>query len=251
MAKGVREGVSDIKNLADVRPGDLYFTNIGGFVPGVFPVKAGQLLLGERVRIGARSFDHVGIVVEAAHHSTAEAHMIADGFDVPIQLLDSRYAPRAVQAMPRGAEEIALTSATHWNERTTFFRLPEDYPGQAQDAAAIARLFVSEKVPYSFLSYAALAAWKVGIKAQRLERWIDRRGEPQPLFTTPARATGYQKRPVVALPREAICSVLVDQAWSLAGKRVMDGVARQCVTPGALAMRLWARDVQRFGVGIG
>lgn len=232
--------MSDITSLADVRPGDLFFTNIGGFIPGVFPVKAGQLLLGERVRIGARSFDHVGIVVEAAHHSTAEAHMIADGFDVPIELLDSRYAPRAIQAMPRGAEEIALTPATHWNERTTFFRLPEDYPGQAQDAAAIARLFVSEKVPYSFLSYAALAAWKFGIKAERLERWIDRRRP----------ATLLQGYGGVALPREAICSVLVDQAWSLAGKRVMDGVARQCVTPGALAMRLWARDVQRFGVGI-
>lgn len=235
MAKGVREGVSDIKNLADVRPGDLYFTNIGGFVPGVFPVKAGQLLLGERVRIGARSFDHVGIVVEAGKAM----------FDHPDVI---RAGPRAVQAMPRGAEEIMLTPATHWNDRTTFFRLPEDYPGQAEDAAAIARLFVSEKVPYSFLSYAALAAWKFGIKAERLERWIDRRSASIDASQLWEAMMG-EGRPI-ALPREAICSVLVDQAWSLAGKRVMDGVARQCVTPGALAMRLWARDVQRFGVGI-
>lgn len=234
--------MTDTKSLADVRPGDVFFTNIGGFVPGVFPVKAGQLLLGERVRIGARSFDHVGIVVEAPVPKDRGLRLMIDGRGYT--------DPRAVQAMPRGAEEITLTPATHWTERTTFFRLSEDYPGQAQDAAAIARLFVSERVPYSFLSYAALAAWKFGIKAERLERWIDRRGAQIP-FEGAGTHRDNGTNGFVRLPREAICSVLVDQAWSLAGKRVMDGVARQCVTPGALAMRLWARDVQRFGVGIG
>jgi len=32
--------------------------------------------------------------------------------------------------------------------------------------------------------------------------------------------------------------VLADQAWSLTGKKIMRGVAHQCVTPGALARTL-------------
>jgi hypothetical protein len=40
------------------------------------------------------------------------------------------------------------------------------------------------------------------------------------------------------LPMEAICSVLADQCWSLAGKRVMHGTAPQAVTPSQLGQRL-------------
>jgi hypothetical protein len=163
--------------------------------------------------------------------------------------------PRAVQAMPRGAEEITLTPDKHWTDGAVWFRLQEDYPGQAEDAVAIARLFVSEKVPYSFLSYLALAAWSRGLKAERLERWIDRRDLParfidwpsgkRDMFTTSRPSMGE-----VALPAEAICSVLVDQAWSLAGKRVVTGVSRQCVTPGKMAIQLNSRPgVIRGGPG--
>jgi hypothetical protein len=48
--------------------------------------------------------------------------------------------------------------------------------------------------------------------------------------------------PDAKLPCEAICSVLADQAWSLTGKKIMEGVAHQCVTPGALARRLLEMD---------
>jgi hypothetical protein len=34
----------------------------------------------------------------------------------------------------------------------------------------------------------------------------------------------------------------VDQAWSLAGKKIMHNVPHQCVTPGALAARLLTMD---------
>lgn len=215
-------------HLADVRPGDIFFTNIGGIVPGIFPVKLGQLMLGEHARIGRRSFDHVGIVTDVPH-----------GFDTV------REDPRAVQAMPKGAEEISLTEATHWTDSVTFMRLPEDYPGQAEDAAAIARAMIG--TPYSFLSYAALAAWRWGLSTPRLEAWIGRRREPTHVRPDPGDPPN-----LVQLPAEAICSVLVDQAWSLTGKKIFtDGRPHQCVTPGALASRLlWMPGVEKFGKGI-
>lgn len=216
-----------IASLADVRPGDIGITTMGGIFPGWFPVRVGHWMCKESFSIGPYSADHVLICVEAGKPM----------FDHPAVM---RAGPRAVQAMPRGAEEIALTPDRHWTDGVAWFRLPEDYPGQAQDAAAIARLFVAEKVPYSFLSYLALAAWSRGLRVERLERWIDRR-KPATLIQ------GYGG---VALPREAICSVLVDQAWSLAGKRVIEGVARQCVTPGMMAIQLSKRPgVIRGGPG--
>jgi hypothetical protein len=222
----------EINSLADVRPGDICITRMGGFIPGFFPVGVGQWLCKESFRVGPFRADHVLICVE-------------EGYAYELEREASR-APRAVQAMPRGAEEIALTADKHWTDGAVWFRLPEDYPSQAEDAAAIARLFVSEKVPYSFLSYLALAAWSRGLKAERLERWIDRRREPVPF----ARQSSGVAMRNLRLPAEAICSVLVDQAWSLAGKRVIEGVARQCVTPGMMAIQLNRRPgVLRAGPG--
>lgn len=235
-----------IRSLADVRPGDICITTMGGFIPGVFPVAAGQLLLKDGFRVGPFRADHVLMCVEQPRCRCGTPET-ADGgaCEWHAARRDSPRAPRprsprAVQAMPRGAEEIALTPDKHWTDGAVWFRLPEDYPGQAEDAAAIARLFVSEKVPYSFLSYLALAAWSRGLKAERLERWIDRRRE---LYSV-CEAGEFR------LPQEAICSVLVDQSWSLAGKRVIEGVARQCVTPGMMAIQLNRRPgVLRAGPG--
>lgn len=227
-----------ITSLADVRPGDICITRMGGFIPGFVPVRLGQMMCKESFTIGPYSADHVLICVEAGDYDYA-----GPGTTDFIQA-------RAVQAMPRGAEEIALTPAKHWTDGVAWFRLPEDYPGQAQDAAAIARLFVSEQVPYSFLSYLALAAWSRGWRTPKLEAWIDRRG-PVEWFNSaglmnPDGPLGFE----INLPREAICSVLVDQAWSLAGKRVIEGVARQCVTPGMMAIQLSKRPgVIRSGPG--
>lgn len=205
-----------IRSLSDVRPGDICLTTMGGFIPGVFPVRVGTAMCKDSFRIGPFSADHALICVEA-------------GMPNPDGLGN---VPRAVQAMPRGAEEIVLTADKHWTDGVAWFRMPEDYPGQAADAAAIARLFVEHKVPYSFLSYVALAAWSRGMKAERLEAWIDRRQEWATAYF------GQGEARLVHLAAEAICSVLVDQAWSLAGKRVIEGVKRQCVTPGRLAIEL-------------
>jgi hypothetical protein len=204
--------IEPIRSLSDVRPGDICLTTMGGFIPGFLPVRVGTALCKDSFRIGPFSADHALICVSD---------------------IGERSYGRAVQAMPRGAEEITLTPAKHWTDGVAWFRMPEDYPGQAADAAAIARLFVEHEVPYSFLSYVALAAWSRGLKAERLEAWIDRREPPPGHFVTGA-ISGIG----VQLPREAICSVLVDQAWSLAGKRVIEGVKRQCVTPGRLAIEL-------------
>jgi len=226
--------VNGINSLADVRPGDICITKMGGLVPGFFPVGVGQWLCKESFRVGPFRADHVLIC--------------SKGYTQDRETGTGRFG-RAVQAMPRGAEEIALTPAKHWTDGAVWFRLPEDYPGQAEDAAAIARLFVSEKVPYSFLSYLALAAWSRGLKVERLERWIDRRDDSiRPAMHRLHRVDSWSKGQ--GLPAEAICSVLVDQAWSLAGKRVIEGVARQCVTPGKMAIQLNQRPgVLRAGPG--
>lgn len=217
-----------IRSLADLKPGDIGIMKMGGLVPGFFPVGVGTALLKETFRVGSFRADHVLMCVEAT-----QGNMHSE-------------PPRAVQAMPRGAEEIALRADRHWTDGVVWFRLQEDYAGQAEDAAAIARLFVSEKVPYSFASYLALAAWSRGLKVERLERWINRRRHIGKRFLLPSGKFGAP----IGLPQEAICSVLVDQAWSLAGKRVIQGVARQCVTPGKMAIQLNNRaGVLRAGPG--
>ncbi|GEM_PF-5487750 len=220
-----------IESLTDLRPGDIMFGPIGGLVPGLVPVGVGQLLLGEVFRAGRLSVRHVGIVVEASQHLPPGTIYKGQTYETGVIT-----APRLVQAMPGGAEEIELRTGTHWTPRHAYLRLPEDYPGQAADAAAIARLMVEVGTPYSFASYASLVLWRWGVRVDRLERWINRRREPR-WFRTNRQGGKIEKQ--IALPVEAICSVLVDQAWTLAGKDVMPNTAEQAVTPGALANQLW------------
>lgn len=228
-----------ISSLVDLRPGDIMFAPIGGLVPGVFPVGLGQLLLGEVFRAGRLSVRHVGIVVEASEHLPPGT--IHQGVTYETGVIT---APRLVQAMPGGAEEIELRTGTHWTPRHAYLRLPEDYPGQAENAALLAREMIG--TPYSFASYAALAAWRFGIRSERLTRWINRRHAPTFMNRHNTATPGWGIK--YALPREAICSVLVDQAWTLAGKDVMPNTAEQAVTPGALAGQLWRTPGVAWGL---
>jgi cell wall-associated NlpC family hydrolase len=221
-----------IESLADLRPGDIMFAPIGGLVPGLFPVGLGQLALGEVFRVGRLSVRHVGIVVEASQHLPAGSVYRGVTYETGVIT-----APRLVQAMPGGAEEIELRIGSHWTPRHAYLRLPEDYPGQAEDAAAIARLMVKAGTPYSFASYASLALWRWGVRVDRLERWINRHRSMSTGLSYWSRRHDDLVYP--KLPVEAICSVLVDQAWTLAGKDVMPNTAEQAVTPGALANQLW------------
>lgn len=224
-----------INSLSDLRPGDLFFGPIGGAVG--LGVGLGQALLGEGWSVGPLKIRHVGIVVEAADpvgNLPETAYTYVGG---PVRGEAKEYRPpRLVQAMPGGAEEIEMTPERHWTSKCAYVRLPEDYPGQALDAAAIARLMVAEGVAYSPASYLALALWHWGWETERLEAWIGRRRPPGPEMRRQGPWPGQLHTP--SLPMEAICSVLVDQAWTLAGKSVMIGTPKQVVTPGALAGRL-------------
>lgn len=227
--------MDEINKLEDVRPGDIMFGPIGGLVG--LGVGLGQLALGEAFRIGRLSVRHVGIVVKGAgpDYGTQKSETMWSWQD----------APRLVQAMPHGAEEIEMHPDTHWTPRHAYVRLPEDYPGQSEDAAAVARLMVREGVAYSLASYLALALWRWGWQTPRLEAWINRRqsaGEGGWTLPSGRPLGGHPETgKVTGLPVEAICSVLVDQAWTLAGKRVMVGTEPQVVTPGAMAEQLWHR----------
>lgn len=216
-----------MSSISDLKPGDLGFGPIRGGA-GLL-VSAGQLMLGEGFRVGKLDIRHVFVVVRGGNEP---------GW------------PQVVEAEPGGAQLRAIADGrllvdvdNRWTDEYAYVRIPEDYPGQAADAAAIARAMIG--TPYSFASYAALAAWRMGWKTPKLERWIDRRkssvvsglSDNVPYWTQDgSRAT------LMDLPREAICSVLADQAWSLTGKKIMQGVAHQCVTPGALAGRLLTMD---------
>lgn len=202
-------------SISDLRPGDLGFGPVGGWLQA--PDVIGQFILGEGFAVGDVQVGHVFVVTEG---------------------LDSNVMPWAVEAMPTGAVEVAIPE--RWTSRFAYVRLPEDYPGQAADAAAIAREMIG--TPYSFASYAALAAWRFGLKTKRLESWINRRKPRQTILGAQTlRAEEIDGRAFYsrALPAEAICSVLADQAWALTGKQVMPiGTPHQCVTPGALAKAL-------------
>ena len=212
-----------ITRLEDVRPGDIFLGPIGGGLGAA--IRAAQIIVDGGWRVGPLHVEHIGIVVEASRTEGPSGEW-------PTGVIT---APRMVQAMPGGAEEIALSYDRHWTPKVAYARIPEDYPGQAADAAAIARLMVREKVRYSFGSYGALALYHWGYQAPRLTKWIGRR-RPFQMIDTQAPLTGG--RHGIALPMEAICSVLADQCWSLAGKRVMEGTAPQAVTPSQLGQRL-------------
>ena len=204
---------TEITRLEDVQPGDIYLGPIGGWFGPL--ISAGELMVDGGFHVGPLDVRHIGIVVEAYDYVTP---------------------PRLAQAMPGGAEIVNMTYAQHWTPKVAYARLPEDYPGQGADAAAIARLMVEHNVAYSFASYAALAAWHWGMSTPKLETWIGRRQEPIPFPAwTPTVPVGAN----VALPVEAICSVFADQAWSLTGKKIFtDGRPHQCVTPSQLGQRL-------------
>lgn len=220
--------------ISDLRPGDIGFGPTGGWFQA--PDVIGQFILGEGFAVGDVQVGHVFVVTQGIGpaQSASEAPF---GPLLAARGTGQLHAyPKCVEAMPGGAIEVPIPE--RWTSRFAYVRLPEDYPGQAADAAAIARAMIG--TPYSFASYAALAAWRFGLKTKRLEAWIDRRQTPIPF---PAWTPTVKAPADIALPAEAICSVLADQAWALTGKQVMPaGTPHQCVTPGALAKALLEMD---------
>lgn len=217
--------MTKIQSMQDLRPGDLYLGPIGGLA-GV-TVRLGQLVVDGGWRVGPLDVRHIGVVVSAATPDYEDRSM-------PGRASVTGVGPMLAQAMPGGAEVIEMTEDKHWTDRCAYARIPEDYPGQAQDAAAVARLMAEARIPYSWASYGALALYHWGYEAPRLTEWIGRRRPANERIQLPSGRLGAP----AGLPVEAICSVLADQAWSLAGKRVMEDVAPQAVTPSQLGQRL-------------
>lgn len=226
--------IERITKLQDLREGDIFLGPIGGLVG--LGVGIGELIVDGGFRVGTVDVRHAGIVVTAQPGTRYDDPAYPNGITDTFEL---------AQAMPRGSEIVPMTYDKHWTDRCLYARLPEDYPGQARDAAEVARLMVAANVAYSFASYPALAMhhWTGGWPA--LDRWIDRR---QPGLTPPLVSGRYTTS---TLPVEAICSVFVDQAWTLAGKRVMEGIKSQTVTPSQLANELLARVLIGDGTIIG
>lgn len=219
-----------ITKLQDVRVGDVFLGPIGGLIGA--GVGLGELIVDGGFRVGSVDVRHAGIVVEGRpgvrYDDPAYPNGIMDTF-------------KLAQAMPRGAEITTMTYDKHWTNRCLFVRLPEDYAGQAEDAASVARAMVRARVAYSFASYPALALhrWTGGWPS--LDRWINRRQISD--LHLPA-----DLDKVVQIPVEAICSVFVDQAWTLAGKQVMPaGTPEQVVTPSALAVALLQTEGAVYG----
>lgn len=200
--------------LADLRPGDLMFGPIGGFVPGVLPVGAGQVLLATRKdRLSWRCWwkvRHVGVVVQAAGLTL-----------IPGPQPRILTAPRLVQAMPRGAEEIEMTPARHWTAEYVYIRPAYDLEpygldhwNQSLEVARFARRYVG--TPYNFLTYGALAASALHLPISRhlLRKWISTR-------------------------HDMMCSQLADQALADADFHVFDdGRLPQDVVPAELFRKL-------------
>lgn len=211
--------MAGINSLSDLQPGDIMIAGQSE-APAKLLVYGGQLLMGEQFRIGKFVAGHAGVIVPGN---------------------------KLVEAMPGGARIRDLRS-TDWSPGQMYFRMPEDYVGQAYDAAAYAMAMVG--TPYSIASYAYLAAWRFHFRTEWLANRINRRHQVRVFGLTKDLAVG-QAWSLHDIPLEAICSVLAEQAWTLAGKKVIRGTAPQVVTPGMLTERLWLSPlVLRGGAGI-
>ncbi len=158
-----------MSTLSDLRPGDIGFANIVG-AAGVL-VWAGQKLLAATER-GEYKIKHVFVVTQG-----------------------SAIAPKIVQAMPSGAEEIHIDES--WLSQPFTYVRP-NYPGgrdQGFRVAEMAQRMVG--TPYSFLDYAAILGLHAGVKNGLVWRRV--------------KSSGHM-----------ICSQLADQAMADAGWHVFD-----------------------------
>lgn len=222
-----------IKEMSDLRPGDIGFGPIDGGA-GVL-VSAGQLLLAERVRIKAVKIDHVFVVVSASNDPA----------------FPSRVYPNVVEAMPGGAR--CVTAIDRWTNRYAYVRPDYDVLRSFATGNAEQHLHVAEMLetfdlgcavageatkligtPYSILDYTALAMLNHSID-QIIPEWLEKR-----------------IRQRVTDSGHMICSQLADQAMTRAGYPVFDdGRISQDVTPGALFERLLDRGGTYCIPGVG
>ena len=214
-------------SLADLQPGDIAIGPIHGFT-GAF-VGMAQLALatvepGLIWRQGPGEWfrkRHAGVITEASRTlppmSIHKDHLYETGVIT---------APRMVQAMPGGAEEIELRIDTHWTPEWTFIRpmyVTAEMMGvggmdshggahQGRTVADAARRYIG--TPYDFATYAAIPPYRAGMRGRRIERIISGRDT-------------------------MMCSRLVDACLADAGYHLFDdGRLEGNVTPSELYRRL-------------
>lgn len=199
-------------DVSDLREGDIGFGPIGGFIPGVLPVGAGQVWLSMTDK---EAFKHWREWWEVRH-----------------VFVVTRSNPAWIaQAMPGGMEEIELDPAKHWTSKHVYVRPGYESKHRALWVATHASIMADRSIPYAFEDYAAIAAKRAGINTPRLDEFISRVDE-----------AGY--------PRRAICSQAADACLTLAGHKVFDdGRLPQNVTPHELFLQLIkAPGSSRLGV---
>lgn len=198
--------------LKSLRPGDLMIGPIDGFIPGAFPVGAGQFVVAPwKHRLTYRTWRrwrHAATVVRAATPDYARgAFTDAVG-----------HGPFIGQAMPSGFETVEI-GAEHWTPDFMFIR-PRYSPGQGMAVALHAEEMTERKIPYGWLDYVRIAAHRTPIPTPHLDRHVSAVDED-----------GY--------PLRAICSQAVDAQLTMAGFEVFDDGRRpQDVIPSELGLRL-------------
>jgi hypothetical protein len=145
----------------ELRSGDLMFGPIGGVVPGVFPVGAGQVAL-FLTRRWWRMVHSIRRWFRIRHVGVIDAEMTP---------------PYLIQAMPGGVEFVPLDPTKHLTSKHVYIR--PDYPnvGQGGDVADAALSY--RDVPYGFATYLKLAAGAFRMRATEalLRRWISTRDD--------------------------------------------------------------------------
>jgi hypothetical protein len=202
-----------MSTMADLRPGDIMCGPIGGFIPGVVPVGAGEVALmpwKQQLRFETYwRIRHIAVVTQA-----------------------QEFAVRIGQAMPSGFEEVQL-GMDRWTDGHVFIRppyrplglaagpaSPESGRTQGDDVADHAREMARRKIPYGWLDYAAIPAHRLHLPVPHLDAFI--------AATDP---DGY--------PRRAICSQAGDACLTMAGYHLFaDGRLPQDVTPADVYLQL-------------
>lgn len=221
--------------LEQLRAGDIMVGPIGG-AAGAF-VGAAQLALatvepGWVWRTGVKEWfrkRHCGVVTEASQtlppgsaqnlrtkqwHSgplLPEAMPFGDEFQAyPTGVIT---APKLVQAMPGGAEEIELTAERHWTPEYVYIRPMYDFvQDQEYRVPEAARSFVG--TPYDFKTYGVIPPYRAGLRPE----WI---------------------KDIIAGTDTMMCSRLVDASLAAAGYHLFDdGRLPGNVTPSELYRRL-------------
>lgn len=195
-----------IRSVADLHVGDIGFTSIRGRVGAA--ILAGQTAIDAAALLRGNEAATAGWITHAFIVTTVD-----------------RYSVEIVEAMPGGARlvRLPLDTTQRIGPGFAYARLPE-----LTIEAAAARFEAGRQAermlgtPYGFGQYGAIAGLTLsGGRAASptgpLARYVQRRD------------------PKTGLPRRAICSQLVDEAYRLAGVHLFDdGRPPAYVTPGAL-----------------